>query len=44
MEQREANYFRNRKVSNPEHIEAVRAKKQNKFDRDIIQPDRKSVV
>lgn len=38
LEQREANYFRNRKVSNPEHIEAVKAKKQNRYDRDIIQP------
>lgn len=38
IESREGNYYRNRKVSRPEHIEAMRLKKQNRFERDIILP------
>lgn len=38
IESREDNYYRNRKVSRPEHIEAQRLKKQNRFERDIILP------
>ena len=38
LENRAANYFRNRKVSRPEHIERVKAKKQDPFERDIILP------
>jgi hypothetical protein len=38
IESREDNYYRNRKVSRLEHIEAMRLKKQNRFERDIILP------
>lgn len=38
LESRQDNYFRNRKVSNPEHIARVQAKKQNRFERDIMLP------
>lgn len=38
FENRYNNYFRNRKVSQAEHIEKVKAKKANPFERDIIKP------
>lgn len=38
LDKREANYYRNRKVSNPEHIAKVQAKKQDPFERDIMLP------
>ena len=38
LESRADNYFRNKKVSRPEHIEKWKAKRQNRFERDIILP------
>ena len=38
LERREQNYFRNRKISQPSHIEAWQAKHQNPYLRDIVEP------
>jgi len=38
LDKREANYYRNRKVTRPEHIERVQAKNQDHFERDIMLP------
>lgn len=38
LESRADNYFRNKKVSRPEYIEEWKAKRQNRFERDIILP------
>jgi hypothetical protein len=38
LAKRHANYYRNRKVSRPEVIEAWKAKKKDHFVRDIIEP------
>lgn len=38
LDKRQSNYYRNRKISRPEHIEFVKAKKQDHFERDIMLP------
>jgi hypothetical protein len=38
LDKRADNYYRNRKVSRPEHIEKVKAKKMDRFERDIMLP------
>lgn len=38
LQHREGNYFRNRKVSTPEHISEWKAKRQNRKERDIMLP------
>jgi hypothetical protein len=38
LEKRADNYYRNRKVARPEHIEKVKAKKMDRFERDIMMP------
>lgn len=38
LEQRQSNYFRNRKVSTPERIEAIKQKRMNPYERDIMLP------
>lgn len=38
LQNREGNYYRNRKVSTQEHIAEWQAKRQNRFERDIMLP------
>ena len=38
LENREGNYYRNRKVSTEEHIAEWKVKRQDRFERDIMLP------